>query len=70
MNKAKRQKDAEDIYSLFVLSLKDKLADSECQSQVLKLALDFLKVYYVDQPATSIEGQIKEQVKFPFKSIK
>jgi hypothetical protein len=52
------------------MSLKQKLQDPECQSQLLKLALDFLKTYYVDQPATSIEGQIKEQVNFPFKQVK
>lgn len=70
MNKATRQKDADDIYSLFVMSLKDKLSSDECQSQVLKLALDFLKHYYVDQPSTTIEGQIKDKVKFPFKAVK
>ena len=70
MNKAKRQKDADDIYSLFVMSLKEKLSNDECQSQVLKLALDFLKHYYVDQPTTSLEGRIKDAVKFPFKQVK
>ena len=70
MNRATRQKDADEIYSLFTMSLKQKLQDPECQSQLLKLALDFLKTYYVDQPATSIEGQIKEQVNFPFKQVK
>lgn len=69
-NKVSRQKDADDIYSLFVMSLKDKLADDECQSQVLKLALEFLKHYYVDQPATSIEGEIKAKVNFPYQKVK
>ena len=70
MNKATRQKDAEDVYSLFVMSLKDRLSKEECQSQVLKLALDFLKHYYVDQPATTIEGEIKAKVDFPYQKVK
>jgi hypothetical protein len=70
MNKATRQKDAEDVYSLFVMSLKERLSNDECQSQVLKLALDFLKHYYTDQPSTTLEGQIADQVKFPFKQVK
>jgi len=70
MNQAKRQKDADDIYSLFVMGLKDKLASDECPSQVLKLALEFLKQYYVDQPATDVAEHLEEMIKFPYKQVK
>lgn len=69
MNQAKRQKDADDIYSLFVMGLKDKLANEECPSQVLKLALEFLKQYYVDQPSTDIKEHLEEAIKFPYKKV-
>tara|TARA_R100000664_G_C2745569_1_gene133383 strand:- start:590 stop:805 length:216 start_codon:yes stop_codon:yes gene_type:complete len=69
VNKAKKEKDADDIYDLFVMEMKEKLSTPECPSQVMKLAFDFIKFFYVDKPAKSVDDHIEEKVDFPFKKI-
>tara|TARA_A100001201_G_scaffold43815_1_gene44661 strand:- start:1523 stop:1738 length:216 start_codon:yes stop_codon:yes gene_type:complete len=69
-NQAKRQQDAREIYGLFVMEMKNQLTSNECPSQVLKLALDFLKMYHVDEASTSVDKALDEAVHFPFKQVK
>jgi hypothetical protein len=69
MNKAKKESDADDIYSLFVMEMKEKLSGEDCPSQVMKLAFDFIKYFYVDKPEKSIDDHIEAQVKFPFQKV-
>jgi len=69
-NQAKRQEDARDIYGLFIMEMKNQLTKEDCPSQVLKLALDFLKMYHVDEAATSVDKSLDEAVHFPFKQVK
>jgi len=69
MNKAKKEKDADEIYSLFVMNMKDMMNSEETTSQVMKLAFDFIKFFYVEKPSKSVDEHIEEQVKFPFKQV-
>ncbi len=69
MNKAQKEKDADDIYSLFVMNMKDKMASDETSSQVMKLAFDFIKFFYVDKPSKSVDQHIEDKVNFPFSKV-
>ncbi len=69
MNKAQKEKDAEDIYRLWVMEMKGKLSQEDCPSQVMKLAFDFIKFFYVEKPSKSVDEHIEDAVKLPFKKI-
>lgn len=62
------QEDCDVVYNMFLKNLKDALGSEEINTNVMKLALDFLKMYNVKEEevreSESLESFIKD---LPFK---
>jgi hypothetical protein len=59
--------DAKDIYNLMLKVLKDKLEDPECKDSTLKIALDFVKTFGLEDEVIQQPKIKKILEELPFK---
>ena len=64
----KNKKDSEDIYNLLLTNLKNELGKTEVSVQVLKLALDFVKTFGLQDEVKVASKGIEDFIEnLPFK---
>ena len=64
----KNKKDSEDIYNLLLTNLKNELGKTEVSVQAMKLALDFVKTFGLDEEVKVASKGIEDFISsLPFK---
>lgn len=64
----KTKKDSEDIYNLLLTNLKNELGKTEVSVQAMKLALDFVKTFGLDEEVKVASKGIEDFISsLPFK---
>lgn len=59
--------DAKDIYNLMLQVLKAKLKEDDCKDSTLKIALDFVKTFGLEDEVTAVPKIRKVLEELPFK---